>query len=102
MKKAITPKKMTAPVALAGKGKSTSGHAQRRRIIDHLAAHAGGLNTFYFHAMGIMRPSSRISELKDLGYTFLTIYERAQDHVGCWHEGVARYFLTSYPVKEAA
>ena len=102
MKKAITPEKMTAPVALAGKGHSISAENQQRRIIEYFEANSSGLNYIEAVPLGITRLSARICELKGMGYTFLKVTERAQDHCGQWHDNVARYFLAGYPAKEAA
>lgn len=102
MKEAITPEKMTAPVALTGKGKSISYEAQQRRVIRYLETNSNGLNYIEAEPLGIARLGARIFELKARGYTFLTIYEDAIDQYGNLHKGVARYFLTGYPAKEAA
>lgn len=102
MKEAITPEKMTAPVALTGKGHSISAARQQRRVIEYLETNASGLNYIEAVPLGIARLGARICELKAKGYTFLKVTERAQDHCGQWHDNVARYFLTGYPVKEAA
>lgn len=102
MKKAIIPERMTASVALAGKRHSISTATQHRLIIEYLEPNSGGLNYIEAVPLGITRLSARISELKDRGFTFLIVKERAQDHCGQWHDGVARYFLTGHPAKEAA
>lgn len=102
MKKAITPEEMTALSAVAGRGHSISGDNQRRRIIKYLETNCCGLNYIEAVPLGITRLSARISELKDSGYIFLIIKERAQDHCSQWHDNVVRYFLTGYPAKEAA
>ena len=102
MKKAIIPERMTASVALTGKSHSISTDTQQRRVIEYLETYSGGLNYIKAEPLGISRLAARISELKDKGYAFLTIYEDAVDQYGNMHKGVARYFLTGYPAKEAA
>ena len=99
MKKAITPEKMTALSALAGKGKPIT---QWRKVLAYLESAAGGMNRIDADDMSIMHLARRIRDLKDRGYTIKKRTEDAMDRQGKLHKNVARYFLAGYPAKEAA
>lgn len=105
MKKAITPEKMTALCALAGKGNSNSTEAQERRVLEFLLTRTTGINRYEAERqLGICHLAARIVAIKEMGYPVLTIRERATDPYGQSHNGIARYFITGgvAPVREAA
>jgi len=99
MKKATIPEKMTALSALAGKGKPST---HWRRVLAYLEAADGGMNRLDADDIGVMHLARRIRDLKDRGYTIKKRTENAMDRQGRLHRNVARYFLTGYPIQEAA
>lgn len=68
--------------------------AQQRRVLTYLQTHDTGINRYQAERLlGVCQLATRIFELKERGYRFLTVTERAADPHGVEHEGIARYFL---------
>lgn len=79
---------------------STTGEAQRRRIVEML--HAGQKHTLDFRRAGIMQSQTRIFELRSQGYDIPTIGRvTAHDDQGYPHRGVALYELVAAPKDKA-
>lgn len=73
----------------------TSGSAQRTRLLAHLREH-GSINTFEaIRLLNIIRPGSRISELRAKGYNIATHLGTLKDDQGREHQGVATYYLSA-------
>lgn len=67
--------------------------SQRLFVLSMLRC--GPQTTFDLHRAGVMRPASRISELRDLGYDIETYRETLTDDFGLKHFSCARYALIS-------
>lgn len=89
-------KKPTTHKDMAGRRKpNLSREAQCRRLLDYLQAHSSGLNRYEAERLlSVCHLAARIFELKEHGYYFVTIMEKATDAHGAEHYGIARYFLT--------
>lgn len=75
---------------------STATEAQRTRAVVMLRS--GGKSTFDFRRAGIMQSSTRIFELRALGYDIRTVDRRDMyDAEGALHRRVAVYALFSEP-----
>lgn len=75
---------------------STSGEAQRKRILEMLGA--GQKHTLDFRRAGIMQSQTRIFELRAQGYDIPTIGRvTIYDDQGYPHRGVAVYQLIAEP-----
>jgi len=80
---------------------STTGEAQRRRIVEMLRS--GRKNTLDFRHAGIMQSQTRIFELRGLGYDLPTVGRvTVYDDQGYPHRGVALYELIAEPAERAA
>lgn len=80
---------------------STSGEAQRQRILEMLRP--GQKHTLDFRRAGIMQSQTRIFELRALGYDTPTVGRvTVFDDQGYPHRGVAVYALVAEPVQEVA
>jgi len=80
---------------------STTGEAQRKRIVEMLRT--GQKHTLDFRRAGIMQSQTRIFELRARGYDIPTIGRvTITDDQGYPHYGVALYELVAEPVPEVA
>ena len=73
------------------KDKSTSGEAQRRRILEALRLHPR--NTYELRRMGCFQAPTRILELRRAGYRIRTSRVVVVDADGYRHGNVALYSL---------
>ena len=94
----LFPGSLPEPVAAHHPHVSTTGEAQRQRILEMLRP--GQKHTLDFRRAGIMQSQTRIFELRALGYDIptvgrVTIYD---DH-GFPHRGVAVYELVAEPAQ---
>jgi len=97
----LFPESLPEPVAAHHPHVSTSGEAQRRRIIEMLRP--GQKHTLDFRHAGIMQSQTRIFELRALGYDIPTVGRvTVYDDQGYPHRGVAVYALIAEPVQEVA
>lgn len=96
-------KKPTIHQDMAGRRKpNLSTEAQLARVLDYLQIHNTGLNRYEAEAkLGVCQLAPRIFELKERGYVFVTIAEKATDPHGVEHTGIARYFLTQEAANDA-
>ncbi len=102
-----TPKKTKAPtVAAVGALKrkqtqiqfsanSTATEAQRQRILTHLRIK--DRTTEDLRRLGIYQVSTRIFELRELGYNIVTSFVTLTDEAGFTHSGCALYTLVAEP-----
>ncbi len=96
----LFPESLPEPVAAHHPHISTTGEAQRQRVIEMLRA--GVKNTQDFRRAGIFQSPTRIFELRALGYDIPTIGRvTIYDDQGYPHHGVALYELLSEPQQEA-
>lgn len=80
----------------------TSGHAQRVRLLEYMRTH-GAINTFEaIRLLNIVRPGSRINELRSAGHDIRTHLGPLRDDQGREHPNVATYYLHADPAGEAA
>jgi len=97
----LFPGSLPQPAAVHHPHVSTSGEAQRRRIIEMLRP--GQKHTLDFRHAGIMQSQTRIFELRALGYDIPTVGRvTVYDDQGYPHRGVAVYALIAEPVQEVA
>ena len=80
--------------------KSTSGAAQRQRILE--ALRAGPKTSFDLRRLGVYQHSVRIFELRDAGFDIETARVTVVDHDGFEHRGCALYLLTGEPADGGA
>lgn len=73
-------------------GKSTSGAAQRHRILE--ALRTGPKTSFELRRLGVYQHSVRIFELREAGFDIETARVTIIDHDGFEHRGCALYALT--------
>lgn len=71
--------------------KSTSGAAQRKRILA--ALRTGPKTSFELRRMGVYQHSVRVFELRRAGYSITTTRVTLFDHDGFEHRGCALYSL---------
>jgi len=94
----LFPESLPEPVAAHHPHVSTSGEAQRRRIIEMLRP--GQKHTLDFRHAGIMQSQTRIFELRALGYDIPTVSRvTIYDDQGFPHRGVAVYELVAEPAQ---
>ncbi|WP_234263081.1 helix-turn-helix domain-containing protein [Hydrogenophaga sp. NFH-34] len=80
--------------------KSTSGAAQRQRILE--ALRVGPKTSFDLRKLGVYQHSVRIFELREAGFDIETARVTIVDHDGFEHRGCALYALTGEPVDGGA
>lgn len=81
-------------------GKSTSGAAQRHRILE--ALRAGPKTSFELRRLGVYQHSVRVFELRRAGYAITTTRLTLFDHDGFEHRGCALYSLSEDQAEESA
>jgi len=97
----LFPESLPEPAAAHHPHISTSGEAQRQRILEMLRP--GQKHTLDFRRAGIMQSQTRIFELRALGYDIPTVGRvTVFDDQGYPHRGVAVYALISEAVQEVA
>lgn len=97
----LFPEGLPEPAAAHHPHISTSGEAQRKRIVEMLRA--GEKHTLDFRRAGIMQSQTRIFELRALGYDIPTVGRvTVFDDQGYPHRGVAVYALVAEPVREVS
>lgn len=79
--------------------RSTSGAAQRHRILD--ALRRGPKTSFELRRLGIYQHSVRIFELREAGYRIETARVNIIDHDGYEHRGCALYSQVDKPKPDA-
>lgn len=72
-------------------GKSTSGHAQRQRILE--ALRIGPKTSYDLRRLGCYQAPARIIELRRAGYDIQTEFVTLYDIDGYLHPRCARYHL---------
>ena len=78
---------------------NTCGTVQRARLLERLQA--GPIDTFTaIRELNIVRPGSRINELRGLGHKILTHRLPLTDDQGRTHRGMALYYLSTNPPAE--
>ena len=97
-----TSEKHTAAVKQRSQfsAKSTSGAAQRQRILE--ALRAGPKTSFELRRLGVYQHSVRVFELRRAGYSINTVRVTLFDHDGFEHRGCALYSLTEPQVEGQA
>ena len=97
----LFPESLPTPVAAHRLHVSTTGEAQRRRIVEMLRT--SPKTTLDFRRAGIMQSQTRIFELRALGYDIPTVGRvTIYDDQGYPHRGVALCELVAEPVQEVA
>jgi hypothetical protein len=97
----LFPESLPQPAAVHHPRVSTTGEAQRQRIVEMLGH--GQKHTLDFRHAGIMQSQTRIFELRALGYDIPTVGRvTVYDDQGFPHRGVALYELIAEPAVEAA
>ena len=97
----LFPESLPKPAVVHHPHVSTSGEAQRRRILEMLRP--GQKHTLDFRHAGIMQSQTRIFELRALGYDIPTVARvTIYDDQGYPHRGVALYELVAEPAVEVA
>lgn len=82
------------------KARSTSGEAQRERIVD--ALRSGPKTSYDLRRLGCYQAPARIKELRDrFGYDIRTERVTLYDRDGYMHRGAARYHLEAEPAGTA-
>lgn len=95
----LFPESLPAPVAAHHPHITTTGEAQRQRILEMLRP--GRKHTLDFRHAGIMQSQTRIFELRAQGFDIPTIGRvTIIDDQGFPHRGVALYELISEPSAE--
>lgn len=95
----LFPESLPAPVAAHQPHITTTGEAQRRRILEMLRP--GEKHTLDFRRAGIMQSQTRIFELRAQGYDIPTVGRvTVYDDQGYPHRGVAVYELIAEPAQE--
>ena len=90
---------LPAPAAAHQPHISTTGEAQRARIVEMLRT--GDRHTLDFRRAGIMQSQTRIFELRARGYDIPTVGRvTVYDDQGYPHRGVAVYALIAEPAQE--
>ncbi len=94
----LFPESLPEPAAAHHPHISTSGEAQRQRILEMLRP--GQRHTLDFRRAGIMQSQTRIFELRALGYDIPTVGRvTVFDDQGYPHHGVAVYALVAGPAQ---
>ena len=94
----LFPGSLPEPVAAHHPHVSTTGEAQRQRIVEMLQT--GPKHTLDFRRAGIMQSQTRIFELRALGYDIPTVARvTIYDDQGFPHRGVAVYELVAEPAQ---
>lgn len=94
----LFPESLLEPAAAHHPHISTSGEAQRQRILEMLRP--GQKHTLDFRRAGIMQSQTRIFELRALGYDIPTVGRvTVFDDQGYPHRGVAVYALVAGPAQ---
>ena len=94
----LAPGSLPEPVAAHHPHVSTTGEAQRQRIVEMLQT--GPKHTLDFRRAGIMQSQTRIFELRALGYDIPTVARvTIYDDQGFPHRGVAVYELVAEPAQ---
>ena len=94
----LFPGSLPEPVAAHHPHVSTTGDAQRQRIVEMLQT--GPKHTLDFRRAGIMQSQTRIFELRALGYDIPTVARvTIYDDQGFPHRGVAVYELVAEPAQ---
>lgn len=97
----LSPESLPEPAAAHHPHISTSGEAQRQRILEMLRP--GQKHTLDFRRAGIMQSQTRIFELRAQGYDIPTVGRvTVFDDQGYPHRGVAVYALVAEPLQEVA
>jgi hypothetical protein len=78
-------------------GKSTSGHAQRQRILE--ALRAGPKTSYDLRRLGCYQAPTRIIELRRAGFEIHTEFVTLYDRDGYLHPRCARYHLIVEPTQ---
>lgn len=79
---------------------NTSGHAQRKRLLEHMHEH-GFITTITARSdLNVMMPAARIKELREAGHPIKTHRLTLTDDHGRTHHGVALYYLGTMPALE--
>jgi hypothetical protein len=95
----LFPESLAEPVAAHHPHISTTGTAQRQRILEMLRA--GQKTTLDFRRAGAMQSQTRIHELRARGYDIATVGRvTIIDDQGYPHRGVAVYALIAEQVQE--
>ena len=94
----LFPGSLPEPVAAHHPHVSTTGEAQRQRIVEMLQT--GPKHTLDFRRAGIMQSQTRIFELRALGYDIPTVSRvTIYDDQGFQHRRVAVYELVAEPAQ---
>ena len=94
----LFPWSLPEPLAAHHPHVSTTGEAQRQRIVEMLQT--GPKHTLDFRRAGIMQSQTRIFELRALGYDIPTVSRvTIYDDQGFPHRGVAVYGLVAGPAQ---
>ena len=94
----LFPGSLPEPLAAHHPHVSTTGEAQRQRIVEMLQT--GPKHTLDFRRAGIMQSQTRIFELRALGYDIPTVSRvTIYDDQGFPHRGVAVYELVAEPAQ---
>jgi hypothetical protein len=97
----LFPESLPEPATAHHPRISTSGEAQRQRILEMLRP--GQKHTLDFRRAGIMQSQTRIFELRELGYDIPTVGRvTVFDDQGYPHRGVAVYALVAEAVQEVS
>lgn len=97
----LFPESLPEPVAAHHPHVTTTGEAQRQRIVKMLRS--GSKTTLDFRRAGVMQSQTRIFELRALGYDIPTVGRvTVIDDQGFPHRGVAVYALIVEAVQEVA
>lgn len=97
----LAPGSLPEPVAAHHPHVSTTGDAQRQRIVEMLRLR--DRHTLDFRRVGIMQSQTRIHELRARGYDIPTVGRvTIIDDQGYPHRGVAIYALIAEPAQEPA
>ncbi len=97
----LFPESLPEPAAAHHPRISTSGEAQRQRIVEMLRS--GHKHTLDFRRAGIMQSQTRIFELRELGYGIPTVGRvTVFDDQGYPHHGVAVYALIAEAAQEVS
>jgi hypothetical protein len=93
----ITTQAASKKTQLNSMSRSTSGEAQRDRIVQ--ALRSGPKTSYDLRCLGCYQAPARIKELRDqFGYSIRTERVTLYDHEGYMHPGAARYHLEAEPI----
>jgi|APMI01.1.fsa_nt_gi hypothetical protein len=97
----LFPESLPQPAAAHQPHVSTTGEAQRQRIVEMLRL--GQKHTLDFRRAGVMQSQTRIFELRAQGYDLPTVGRvTIHDDLGYPHHGVALYELIAEPTDDLA